>query len=117
MGTKNKARAPGTKHKNTGYSQLDIMDEMMVRANLVFDRVTEELSGYVDLGDPDTNYTALQKVYYIASHAVYYIVSSIRSICADLNFSLEHFTTSSVTAAQTLPLLPLLYAFWNLQVI
>ena len=81
-----------------------LMDEMKVMANLVFDKITGELIGYVDLGDPDTNYATLDKADDIASHALVFL---IRGICTELKFSLAYFATSSVTAAQMMPL------FWD----
>ena len=56
----------------------------------------------MDLGDPHTNYAVLEKVDEIASHSLVFL---IRGICTELNFSLAYFATSSVTAAQMLPLL------------
>lgn len=33
-----------------------LFDEMKIQSNLVFDKQTNELIGFVDLGDPDVNY-------------------------------------------------------------
>jgi len=33
-----------------------LFDEMKIKSSLVFDKVTGELIGYVDLGDPEVNY-------------------------------------------------------------
>ena len=49
------------------------MDEMKVMANLVFDKITGELIGYVDLGDPDTNYATLDKADEIASYGLVFL--------------------------------------------
>lgn len=47
-----------------------LFDEMKISSNLVFDKVTGELIGYLDLGDPDINFGTLEKVDKIASHAL-----------------------------------------------
>ena len=73
-------------------------------SNLVFDKVTGELIGYLDLGDPDINFGTLEKVDEIASHA---LVFFIRGICTELKFSLAYFATNGVTSYQLMPL------FWE----
>ena len=42
-------------------------DEMKIQENLVFDKYTGELLGFIDLGDPDLNYGCLEKVDKIAN--------------------------------------------------
>ena len=81
-----------------------LFDEMKVMSNLVFDKVTGELIGYLDLGDPDINFGTLEKVDEIASHA---LVFFIRGICTELKFSLAYFATNGVTSHQLMPL------FWE----
>lgn len=39
-------------------------------ANLVLDKVTGELIGFTDLGDPDVNFASLEKVDELATHAL-----------------------------------------------
>ena len=39
-----------------------LFDEMKVMANLVLDKTTGELIGFMDLGDPDLNFGVLEKV-------------------------------------------------------
>ena len=36
-----------------------LIDEMKIESNLVFDKHSGELSGFVDLGDPDKNFTSM----------------------------------------------------------
>ena len=36
-----------------------VIDEMKIQANLVFDKYSGDLIGFVDLGDPMTNYASL----------------------------------------------------------
>ena len=81
-----------------------LFDEMKIISNLVFDKVTGELIGYLDLGDPDINFGTLDKVDEIASHA---LVFFIRGICTQLKFSLAYFATKGVTSHQLMPL------FWE----
>ena len=72
-----------------------LFDEMKILSNLVFDKVSGELIGYTDLGDPDINFGTLEKVDELASHALVFFV---RGICTDLKFSLAYFATSGVSS-------------------
>jgi len=78
-----------------------LFDEMKIMSNLVLDKVTGELIGFTDLGDPDLNYGVLEKADEIASHALAFLV---RGVCTELKFCLAHFATNGVTAAQLMPL-------------
>jgi len=77
---------------------------MKILSNLVFDKVSGELIGYTDLGDPDINFGTLDKVDELASHALVFFV---RGICTDLKFSLAYFATNGVSSYQLMPL------FWE----
>ena len=44
------------------------MDETKIQENLVWDKHTGELIGFVDLGDIELNYDTFQKTDDIASH-------------------------------------------------
>jgi len=81
-----------------------LFDEMKVMANLVLDKTTGELIGFTDLGDPELNFGALEKVDMIASHALAFIV---REMCTELKFALAHFATTGITSGQLMPL------FWE----
>ena len=81
-----------------------LFDEMKVQSNLVFDKHTGELIGYVDLGDPDINYGTLEMQDEIATHALVFLV---RGVCTELKFALAYFATTGVTSAQLMPL------FWE----
>ena len=65
-----------------------LFDEMQIKSNLVFDKVTGELIGYVDLSDPEVNYATLDKIDEVASHAMVFLV---RGVCTELKFSLAYF--------------------------
>ena len=81
-----------------------LFDEMKIKSNLVFDKGTGELIGYVDLGDPEVNYATLDKIDKVASHAMVFLV---RGVCTELKFSLAYFATDGVTSGQMMPL------FWE----
>ena len=81
-----------------------LFDEMKVMSNLVLDKMTGELIGFTDLGDPELNFAALEKADTIASHALAFLV---RGMCTELKFGLAHFATTGITAAQLMPL------FWQ----
>ena len=67
---------------------------MKITSNLVFDKFTGELIGYVDLGDPDINFGTLEKADKLASHA---LVFMFRCVCTELKFSLAYFATDGIT--------------------
>ena len=79
-----------------------LMDEMKIQENLVWDKHSGELTGYVDLGDVNLNYATLSKVEEIAAHVLVFL---IRSIVNPLKFSLVNFATTGATATQIFPLL------------
>lgn len=79
-----------------------LLDEMKVQENLVWDKHTGELIGYVDLGDPAVNYATLQKVDNIATHV---LVFMLRGIINPIKFSFANFATTGATGCQLFPLL------------
>ena len=81
-----------------------LFDEMKIMSNLVFDKITGELTGYVDLGDPDVNFATLEELDEVATHALVFL---IRGVCTELKFSLAYFSTNGVTSSQLMPL------FWE----
>lgn len=81
-----------------------LFDEMKIMSNLVFDKVTGELIGYLDLGDPELNFGTLEQLNEIASHALVFFITGI---CTELKFSLAYFATNGVTSHQLMPL------FWE----
>ncbi|XP_057290402.1 uncharacterized protein LOC130613092 [Hydractinia symbiolongicarpus] len=81
-----------------------LMDEMKIQESLVWDKHNGDLIGFVDLGDIDLNYVALEKVDEIASHVLVFLV---RSIVNPLKFSFANFATTNVTSIQLFPL------FWK----
>ena len=77
---------------------------MKIRSNLVYDKESGELIGFVDLGDPDVNYSTLQDENELATHALVFFV---RELATDLNFNLAYFATTGITSYQLFPL------FWE----
>ena len=51
-----------------------VMDEMKIQSNLVFDKHSGDLIGFVDLGDPMTNYASLGDEDIMATHALAFLV-------------------------------------------
>ena len=81
-----------------------LMDEMKIHENLVWDKHTNELIGFVDLGDPELNYATLKKSDEIVSHVLVFLV---RSIVNPLKFSLANCSTTNATSIQLFTL------FWK----
>ena len=81
-----------------------LYDESKVQGNLIWDKHSGELIGYVNLGDPDINFATLDKVNEIASHALLFMV---RGISTTLKHTLGYFATAGVSAVQLFPI------FWK----
>ena len=81
-----------------------LIDEMKIQEDLVWDKHTVDLIGYVDLGDTQLNYATLKKSEEVATHMLVFLV---RSIVNSLKFALANFATKNVTAVQ------LFLLFWK----
>ena len=81
-----------------------VMDEMKIQSNLVFDKYSGDLIGFIDLGDPMTNFANLQEEDTLASHALAFLV---RGMCTDLKHVIAYFFTGNVTSFQLMPM------FWK----
>ena len=79
-------------------------DEMKIEKNLVYDKYSGQLTGYVDLGDPDVNYSSFKDQNDLATHVLAYYV---RGLASDLKFELGYFGTKDVTAHQ------IMLTFWR----
>ena len=57
-----------------GYHRCVVLsfDEIKIQENLFFDKYTGDLTGYVDLGDIELNYSTFQDVNDFATHALVY---------------------------------------------
>ena len=58
-----------------------LFDEIKLQANLVLDKVTGEIVGFTNLGDPDVNFAILEKVNEIAFHVLVFMV---RGLCTEI---------------------------------
>ena len=63
-----------------------IMDEMKIQENLVFDKTSGDLIDFIDLGDPLTTFTNVDKDTPVASHALAFLV---RGLCTNLKHVVE----------------------------
>ena len=81
-----------------------IFDEMKVQEDLVWDKHSGELIGFVDLGDITINYATLKKVEQLATHVLVFLV---KSIVNPLSFSFASFATTGVSCDQIMPI------FWK----
>ena len=75
---------------------------MKIPSNLVLNKHTGELTGYVDLGYTELNYAMLEKTDNIATHILAFL---LRSIVNPFKFSLANFSISGGSASQMFPLL------------
>ena len=95
-----------------------LFDEMKIQSNLVFDKHTNELIGFVDLGDATVNYATLDNIYELATHV---LVFYVRGLATELKFCIAYFATTGVMSHQIMPLfwkvVSLLELSCNLQVI
>ena len=78
-------------------------DEMKIQSQLVFDKRTNELIGFVDLGEEKLN-EALTSTNELATHALAFLV---RGVATDLKYTLAYFLTKNVTSYQLMSL------FWK----
>ena len=81
-----------------------LLDEMKIKEDLVWDKHTGDLIGFVNLGDPELNFATLKKSSELASHVVLFL---LRSIVNPLKFSLANFATTNTKSTQLFPL------FWK----
>ena len=81
-----------------------VLDEMKIQENLVWDKHSGELIGYVDLDDPIVNFATLQQADKLASHVLVFL---IRSIVNPFKYSFANFATINITSVQLFSL------FWK----
>ena len=81
-----------------------VMDEMKIQSDLVFDKNSGDLVGFMDLGDPMTNFACLDDKDMIATHALAFLV---RGLCTDVKHIIAYFFTGNVTSYQLMPI------FWK----
>ena len=81
-----------------------LFDEMKIQEDLVWDKYSGELIGFVDLGDININYATLKNVEKLATHVLVFLVKSIAN---PLSFSFASFATTGILAHQIMPI------FWK----
>ena len=81
-----------------------VMDEMKIQSNLVYDKYSGDLIGFVYLGDPMTNYVSLGDDNVIATHA---LACLVRGMCSDLKQVIAYYFTENVTSYQIMSI------FWK----
>ena len=81
-----------------------MFDEVKIKDNLVWDKHTGHLIGFVDLGDPDLNFDCIQEERMLATHM---LVVYIRGIGTDLKYPFANFATDTATSSQLFPF------FWS----
>ena len=74
-----------------------LLDEMKIQENLVWDKHTGELIGYVDLGDKVLNNASFENIETVATHV---LVFMIRGVVNPIKFSIATFATTGANASQ-----------------
>ena len=74
---------------------------MKIQEDLVWDKYSGELIGFVDLGDININYATLKNVEKLAAHVLVFLV---KSIVNPLSFSFASFATTGILAHQIMPI-------------
>lgn len=94
-----------TKDYNTYQRYIVIsFDEVKIQENLVFDKYSGELVGYVNLGDPELNYSCFDDINHLATHI---LVFYIRGMASKIKFAFSYFATEGVKSYQLMPI------FWE----
>ena len=74
-----------------------LVDEMKVQEDLVWDKNTGKLIGFIDLGDANINESTITDSHKLASHVMVFIVKSVKN---PMSFSFANFATSGASSAQ-----------------
>ena len=81
-----------------------LFDEMKIQENLVWDKHSGELIGFVDLGDVNVNFATLKNTQTLATHILVFLV---KSVVNPLSYSFPTFATDGITDYQIMPI------FWQ----
>ena len=105
----NKENVESLREKTSSFTPVEryiavVMDEMKIQSNLVFDKVSGDLIGLIDLGDPMTNFANLTDEDPIGTHTLAFLV---RGLCTDLKHIIANFFTGNVHSFHLMPL------FWR----
>ena len=77
---------------------------MKIQENLVWDKHSGELIGFVDLGDINVNFATLKSTQTLAPHVLAFLV---KSVVNPLSYSFATFAADGITAYQIMPI------FWQ----
>ena len=90
-------------HKIVGLLQ----DEIRIKSDLVYDKHTGELIGFIDLGDINNDFQNMEECVKQGNNplARYVLVLMVRGVSSNLKFILAHFATNGVTSDQLFPIL------------
>ena len=79
-----------------------LFDEMKIKSNLVFDKLTGEVKGYLDLGCVETNFSTLGNEYDdLSTHA---LVFYLQGVMTDLKYAFAYFATDGIISIQLMGL-------------
>ena len=67
-----------------------IMDKIKVQQNLVYDKYTHQLIGYVDLGDPQLNFSTFNDRNALASYTYFFILEKYYKTLTLKTMSVSH---------------------------
>ena len=76
-------------------------DEIKIQSDLVFDKHTWKVIGFVDFGDPDINFATFSNLEVVAIHILCFY---LRSFMGNLKFNFGYFATHGILAHQQLPI-------------
>ena len=82
-----------------------LFDEMKIKPNLVFNKHTGELKGFLDLGCAETDFSTLgRETDWLATHTLFFY---LRRVITDLRYSFAYFATDGAISIQLMAL------FWE----
>ena len=81
-----------------------LIDEMKIQGNLVWDKHSGELKGFVDLGDINANFATLKNTETLVTHVLVFLV---KSVVNPLSYRFAAFATDGITAYQIMAI------FWQ----
>ena len=94
--------------KTASFSEIEryvtiVFDEMKIQENLVSDKHSGELIGFVGLGDINVNFSTQKNTQTFATHVLVFSFKSVNP----LSYSFATFATDGITAYQIMPI------FWQ----
>ena len=95
--------------KTASFSEIEkyvtiLFDEMKIQENLVCDKHSGELIGFVEVGDINVNFATLKNTQFTCRNVLVVLVKSVGN---PLSYSFPTFATNGITAYQIMPI------FWQ----